>query len=177
MSAAFNIYKNFIKNGFEHLGSGYYSAVFASKQDPNIVYKLGTRITDPCLLYLQANYNNKHFPKIHNLHIEKTYYIATMEHLTPLPVEKWHIADDIAEAVKFNIADRHDNELDVLVSKIQQLRDSNSSFEVDIHPKNVMLRNNIIPVITDPFSEEDIDEETDLETWESRYYDPVYSYM
>jgi hypothetical protein len=174
MTTAFTVYKNLIKQGFEHLGSGYYSAVFASKDDPNIVYKLGTNLEDPCLVYLQQAYNNIHFPKIYSLYVGDNYYLAKMEHLDTLPAEKWRVAEELSDAVIYETT-IPDAELNELVCNIQKLRDSNSSFIVDIHPSNVMLRNNLIPVITDPFSEEISGETVNLETWESKYYNSVYS--
>lgn len=171
MFTGHEVIQEFIDQGFELLGSGCYAAVFASKTDPNIVYKVGVNVEDPFLGYIGLNLAglNEHFPKIHRLCIMDDYYIAVMEALTPLPVHKYTISESIRKEVKYP-AGEVTAAMAELICEIKKLAESNGH-KIDLHNGNIMLRN-LTPVITDPLCDTEISSEWSLEGWlTSRSYE------
>ena len=104
MATAKSIMDNFIKKGFPLLGAGAYAAVFDSKVDPNLVYKIGSTLNDPFLAYLDLKEElagNPHFPKIYSTYIDKEndWYMVKMEALTPIPDHKRPVVKEIRKLI------------------------------------------------------------------------------
>lgn len=169
MATAHTVINNFIKKGFNMLGSGCYAAVFESNTDPNLVYKVGVRTSDPFLSYIkdQSLTNNPHFPRIHKLFVYDTWYMAEMERLEPVPSHKVYLSKEIRSLVSEKLDQVKElkltAELRMLTDRIRNLAEQ-LDCKIDLHQGNIMMRG-LTPVITDPLCDNDIYTEWDLENW------------
>lgn len=169
MATAHTVINNFTRKGFRMLGSGCYAAVFDSNVDPNLVYKIGARTSDPFLDYIKDTslQANPHFPKIYDIMCADEWYLVKMERLEPIPCHKTFLPSEIRSLV----CNRSDTlthltvtaELTAITSRIQELSDA-LSVKVDLHEGNIMMRGTT-PVITDPLCDYDIESEWALENW------------
>lgn len=169
MATAHTVINNFTRKGFKMLGHGCYAAVFDSNVDPNLVYKVGIKLTDPFLSYIQepSLANNPHFPRVYDIHVGDGWYLVKMERLEPLPSHKLEVSSDISSVVSDDsytlkyLAPSH--ELFSIAHQIRALADS-LDVKLDLHPGNIMMRG-MVPVITDPLCDHNIYSEWDLEGW------------
>ena len=169
MATAHTVINNFTRKGFRMLGHGCYAAVFDSNVDPNLVYKVGVRTSDPFLNYIQdpSLVNNPHFPRVYDIHVGEDWYLVKMERLDPLPDYKLVVSNEISSVVSDDsytlkyLAPSHE-----LFSIAHQIREMAERLDVkiDLHPGNVMMRG-VTPVITDPLCDHNIYSEWELENW------------
>ncbi len=169
MATAHTVINNFTRKGFNMLGHGCYAAVFESNTDPNLVYKGGTRSSDPFLAYIQEPTlaRNIHFPRIYDIVINKDWYLVKMERLEPLPSHKLEMSDEISSVVRGeNNTLRYLEPTDDLYSLAHQIRELADRLDVklDLHQGNIMMRG-LTPVITDPLCDFNIYSEWALENW------------
>lgn len=166
MFTGHEVIQDFLDQGFELLGNGCYAAVFASKTDPNVVYKVGVNVEDPFLDYINLTSfeANEHFPKVHKLHLMEDYYIAVMEALTPVPHHKISVCDNIRKAARSSAyADDVTINMVELITEIQKLANRTGN-KLDLHDGNIMMRG-FTPVITDPLCGTNIYSDWSLEGW------------
>lgn len=169
MATAHTIINNFSKKGFKMLGYGCYAAVFDSNVDPNLVYKIGVRASDPFLAYIKQDKlkTNPHFPRIYDILEEDSWYMVKMERLEPIPSHKALLSKDIRSLVEEDgdtlslLTPTHD--LMAIAHHIKTLAES-LEVKVDLHAGNIMMRGTT-PVITDPLCDYDIYSEWALESW------------
>lgn len=171
MTTAFTVASNLINKGFRILGEGYYSAVYESNYDPNLVYKIGRTLDDPFLVYVSDTEikNNIHFPKLYDLYIdnENDWYLAKMECLTPLPDHKKTVAQTIESYAKDQINSvALSNDMKYLLERIYNISEQHD-FKLDLHEGNIMMRG-VTPVITDPLAEKDLYTHYDMSHWLSK---------
>ena len=169
MATAHTVINNFTRKGFRMLGHGCYAAVFDSNVDPNLVYKIGVRISDPFLNYIQETKlkSNPHFPRIYDVMCGDDWYLVKMERLEPIPSHKTFLSNEIRSLVKeegdalVHLTPTH--ELMSIAHHIRTLAES-LEVKVDLHQGNIMMRGTT-PVITDPLCDYDIYSEWALENW------------
>lgn len=166
MKAKHLIYRLYEKN-YRFLGAGVYSAVFASKKQENIVYKVGNTISDPYLTYVENGpINNIHFPKVYSIVKSKKYdmYIAKLEKLEdfseyfdgPLSFKllndfnKSLLSGDFSYKEEYSNIGISKNITDV-VKHIYKICDDFYEYKIDLHSANVMCNSNTL-VITDPIA-------------------------
>ena len=168
MKAKHLIYKLYEKD-YELLGTGVYSAVFLSKKNENIVYKIGNTLEDPYLEYINSGVvNNIHFPKIYSINKSKKYnmYLAKLEKLSSfsdvysgsVPIKVFtEFSKAVANGVtKFDTAWKAigiTESITELLEYINMLCDKNSNFKLDLHRGNVMYDINNRLIITDPIAD------------------------
>lgn len=167
------VIRSFQEKGFELLGNGYYAAVFASKENPNLVYKIGCSVSDPFIDYITRFphlKNNPHFPIIHNLNIsyEDNWYIAQMEELSPLPEHQYSVGRSISSFATYGKETPHlpkDKSLKSILSELSRYVDTREDICMDLHNANLMRRGTTI-VINDPFCHENmVNEDIQLAYW------------
>jgi hypothetical protein len=169
MATAHTVINNFIRKGFNMLGNGCYAAVFDSNVDPNLVYKIGVRTSDPFLDYIQQSslQANPHFPRIYDIACGDNWYLVKMERLEPIPSHKTFLSNEIRSLVE----DEGDAlvhltptpDLMAIAAQIRNLAEA-LDVKVDLHQGNIMMRGNT-PVITDPLCDHDIESAWELENW------------
>ena len=169
MATAHTVINNFTRKGFRMLGNGCYAAVFDSNVDPNLVYKIGVRISDPFLSYIKQDElrANPHFPRIYDIMEGDNWYLVKMERLEPIPSHKPFLSNEIQSLVEEEgDALVHLNPTKELVSIAKHIRTLAESLnvKVDLHAGNIMMRGTT-PVITDPLCDYNIYSEWELENW------------
>jgi len=169
MATSHTVINNFTSKGFKLLGHGCYAAVFDSKYDPNLVYKVGITTSDPFLAYIRQKslVSNPHFPIIYDIIEADSWYLVKMEKLEPLPYHKIELSNQIRSLVDddVNMLTSFSPTSDLLniTDKIRELADI-LDVKVDLHQGNIMMRG-LVPVITDPLCDHDIYSEWALENW------------
>lgn len=168
MSSAFTVVRNFIKQDFKLAGVGYYSAVFESNVDPNIVYKVGRTLKDPFLDYISMPRlkHNPHFPRVLSLHkdYDNYWYMATIEALTPIPEHKKTLAKTVRDSVHSLDKVSLPEQLKQLLNEVVLFAENDDSVSIDLHSGNIMMRGNTL-VITDPLAEHYLYTASDMENW------------
>lgn len=172
MATAHTVIDNFIRKGFRMLGNGCYAAVFDSNVDPNLVYKIGVRASDPFLAYIKQDElrANPHFPRIYDIMEGDNWYLVKMERLEHIPSHKTFLSNEIRSLVEdegdalVHLAPTPD--LMSIAAHIRNLAED-LYVKVDLHAGNIMMRGNT-PVITDPLCDYDIYSEWALESWFDR---------
>jgi len=169
MATAHTVINNYTRKGFKMLGHGCYAAVFESNTDPNLVYKVGARVTDPFLAYIQepSLINNPHFPRIYEIFTDETWYLVKMERLEPTPSHKIEMSSELSSVVRGTSNTlqhlKPSHELYSIAHQIRELADRLDA-KLDLHQGNVMMRGTT-PVITDPLCDHNIYSEWALENW------------
>ena len=183
MATAHTVISNFKRKGFNLLGHGCYAAVFDSNVDPNLVYKIGVRSSDPFIDYISdvALQNNPHFPRIYDIMVQDDWYLVQMERLEPIPSHKTFLSNEIRSLVKEDgdtlVHLKLSTELLSITDRIRELAEA-LDVKVDLHPGNIMMRG-VTPVITGPLCDHDIYSEWALENWMHQKYNEgmsEYSY-
>jgi len=169
MTTAKTVAKHFLDKGFRLLGSGCYAVVFDSKTDPNLVYKIGSTLSDPFLVYakLQNKFvDNPHYPKIYSIYedTEHDWYMVKMEALTKLPHHKYEVITRVKKFMRHYDGVVLTKPMEDLVNEISKLLEKHPEIQLDLHNENIMMRGTT-PVITDPLSETDIPTNQDTQGW------------
>jgi hypothetical protein len=169
LATSHTVINNFIRKGFYLLGYGCYAAVFESKTDPNLVYKVGAQVTDPFLAYIKNTplQGNPHFPRVYSCDVFDSWYLVTMERLDPIPDHKLLVPADIRSIVDGEqkpLKCIQDNKsLQAIAAEIRAMAEW-MDVKVDLHQGNIMMRGTV-PVITDPLCDKNIYSEWALENW------------
>lgn len=139
--------------GFEKIGSGLYSNVFA-KPNSDKVIKVG-RIGDDWPAYIkwatENGYAGNFAPKVFDLKFRKDYYIAVMERLVATMrefIDDGENTDQYQLYSEFRSGDRKELEATDFVAFYELLK--NKRWAGDLHDKNVMVRADGQLVIIDP---------------------------
>jgi hypothetical protein len=151
------------EKGFEYIGMGSQSRLFAYKTNPNLVVKIFLASDTPFQYFL--NYCQTHkspcLPKFrgNSVKINKDYRMVRAEELTPLTSQEWR---RIAPLL-FMYHDINNPKIDKFIEKNPDLKNllmtfrglidyanKNDSIGFDLHEKNYMKRGNEF-VINDPF--------------------------
>lgn len=194
---AFNIIKSLTKRGNVVLGAGCYAAAIDSK-DTTQVIKIGNSMTDPWLDYyhliINTKQNNPHVPntKYFMCDASHSFYICIMERLeeTSRVTNKRAIVDLCKDyttrmitreefldfATKYPVAIPVPEMLAEVLEKISKHTEvfrygcdipDDAHRRLDMHEGNFMFRGEVL-VITDPWSEVDMDDIVDVSEWVER---------
>lgn len=130
--------------GYDELGSGHFSAVFAHPTDPSLVIKVGGDVKDSWLGF--AMYVHEHpascFPRIEQIILHQNYYIAIMERLS-----KWRGEAGFPSSTHERIDWVSKRLGEPAVRMFQVL----GKYETDLHRGNFMMRGDEL-VLTDPYA-------------------------
>lgn len=153
------------------LGSGLYSSVYsAPKSDRVIKVCRGPHDSWPdYVIWATKNgYAGTLAPKIYSMHFIENGYVATMERLNPIDTnndlgikadQDWH---DYCRQRRTNTVSKNNAGLHDFITKIREVfSGSHGSCAVnglDLHPANVMVRNDGSLVITDPVTKSEYTE-------------------
>lgn len=130
--------------GYDELGSGHFSAVFAHPSDPSLVIKVGGDVKDSWLGF--AMYVHEHpascFPRIEQIILHQNYYIAIMERLS-----KWRGEPGFPSS-SYERIDWVSKRLGEPAVRMFQVL---GKYETDLHRGNFMMRGDEL-VLTDPYA-------------------------
>lgn len=141
------------------LGSGYYAQVYARPQD-NYVVKIfrPDEGYQTFLEYIRKNANNPYVPKLKGkiIKLPNGYSLVRIEKLKPIDEDLWSEISLAAERPNDkDLVDKVDKKYPGLVKFIQSLKwiaNVDDRLGYDLHPGNMMIRDDGTPVVTDPFS-------------------------
>jgi len=182
MSTAHRIIKQMKNKGNTVLGVGCYSAAISMKNITKVV-KVGSDIADPCLdFYTKVVYklkHNIHVPELYSLYVDNDngFYLAVLDRLQETTITDEPVCTLCKEFCDSYITSeefmRYSEEYESyipnpskmlqLLQKIKKLAEI-LDVKIDLHRGNFMLKDKIL-VVTDPWSDHDIYDESDLSLW------------
>lgn len=182
MSTAHRIIKQMKHKGNTVLGVGCYSAAIAMKDNTKVV-KVGSDIADPCLDFyskvVEKHKNNPHVPELCSLYVDNDneFYIAVLGRLEEASLAEEPVCtlcrelcqgyitsdDFITYSEKYSSYMPNPSKMLAVLQTIKSLTE-HLGVTLDMHRGNFMLDDGIL-VITDPWSDETIYDESDLSVW------------
>lgn len=197
--SGYRVIKKLTAQGNVVIGAGCYSAAIKTRNDT--VLKVGTTLEDPWLDFYEdvaKDSNNPHLIKVYKLTLDKGYYyyVAYTELLQARPESETAKLNHFKLSSCINDYIYESDSTDNIISKLKKyhsvtvpnpevflhLIDKLKSrvpdgCRMDLHCNNFMYRGNIA-VIIDPWCEQDIPDEQNVEEWleESSYGESSDSY-